>query len=79
MPCAMCAPARGHSEATKALPLSRAFRATGLPSSSATSKLSFITPHEPPWPEQRSITSMSAPGMSSSISRAFCPMFCARA
>ena len=37
------------------------------------------TPQVPPWPEQRSITSTSASGISRSISAAFWPMFCARA
>ena len=60
-------------------PICSAWRATGCPTFSAMSKLPFITPQAPPWPEQRSITCRSGSGMRRSISAAFCPTFCARA
>jgi hypothetical protein len=54
-------------------------RATGLPTLSAVSKFSLSTPQAPPWPEQRSITSIGVSGIRRSISAPFGPMFCARA
>ena len=57
MPCRICSAGqrafRGEIASCRTSP---AWRATGLPTFSAVSKLSFITPQEPPWPEQRSIT-----------------------
>ena len=72
-------PASGHSEATNGLGSRNAWRATGLPTLSAVSKFSFMTPHEPPWPEQRSMTLISVSGTRRSISADFWPMFWARA
>ena len=60
--CTMCSPASGHSDAKWPRALRSAWRATGRPTFTATSKFSFITPQVPPWPEQRSITSTGSRG-----------------
>src|SRR6185437_4499090 len=79
MPCRICVAASGHSDATKGLAFFADWRATGLPTLSATSKFSLSTPQLPPWPEQRSITATSGCGKRRSISAALAPMAWARA
>ena len=53
-------------------------RNTGRPIFIELSKYSVFTPQVPSWPEQRSTVVTSLPGIASSISRVFWPMFCTR-
>ena len=54
------------------------WRNTGRPIFIEFSKYSSFTPQVPSWPAQRSTVFTSVPGIDSSISRVFWPMFCTR-